>query len=425
MGRSRRERRGVEEGYETVSVTWEDVERLRSAATSDVRRYVAAEIGADYAAGALSPRARADALAIFRRLLEDVEATVRGAMAETLCRTIELPRDIAQALARDVIEVATPMLEESEVLDEQDLIDIVHRPVSDELRERLAGTDEDQIDGDTEARRLAIARRRKVPSRLATALVENGTPAVVTTLLGNHGARLVEAVVHRIIDRFGHHRKIQTALVDRSTLPVTVVERMLFLVSEKLRDRLIQSHNVSPMILSGMVNQVREAATLDLLKGDMSGRRSARLAQGLARQDRLGPTILLRSLCLGEFAFFETALAQRSGLGVEMVRNRLRNGSEFDASQIYRQASLPDSLKATFLHAIAEAYRVLAARTTGTRETFCRHMVRSLSIFIADKDGAPNDIDLNQRDLDYLLSLLGKGFAPPIDIVDEAAARVT
>jgi hypothetical protein len=52
-------------------------------------------------------------------------------------------------------------------------------------------------------------------------------------------------------------------------------------------------------------------------------------------------------------------------------------------------------------------------------------MVRALAAFIADKDGAPNDIDLNQRDLDYLLSLLGKGFAPPIDIVDEPAAPVT
>ncbi len=405
-----------------MSVTREDVERLRNAATSDVRTHIAAEIGADYAAGDLSPRARAEALAIFRRLLEDVEATVRGAMADSLRHTMELPRDIALALAQDVIEVATPMLEESEVLDEQDFIDIVHRPITDELRERLAATDEDQIDAESEARRIAIARRRKVPSRLAAALVEDGTPAVATTLLGNHGARLVEAVVHRIIDRFGNHRKVQTALVDRSTLPVTVVERMLFLVAKNLRDRLIESHNVSPMILSGLVNQVREAATLDLLKGDISGRRSARLAEGLGRKDRLSPTILLRGLCLGEFAFVEAALAQRSGLAVETVSNRLRNGSDFDVSQIYRRSSLPDALKPAFVHALTEAYRLLKAGTTGNRETFCRHMVHSLSVLIADKDGAPNDIDLNHRDLDYLLSLLGKGFAPPIAIVENPTA---
>jgi len=408
-----------------VSVTREDVERLRRAATSDVRKHIAAEISADYAAGDLSPRARAEALAIFRQLLEDVEATVRGAMADSLRHTMELPRDIALALARDVIEVATPMLEESEILDEQDLIDIVHQPVTDELRERLVATDDDQIAAETEARRIAIARRRKVPSRLAAALIEDGTPAVATTLLGNHGARLVEAVVHRIIDRFGHHRKVQTALVDRSTLPVTVVERILFMVSEKLRDRLIESHNVSPMVLSGLVNQVREAATLDLLNGDMSGRRSARLAEGLGRQDRLSPTILLRGLCLGEFAFVEAALAQRSRLTVETVRNRVRNGTEFDVLQIYRRASLPDPLKPAFLHALAQAYRLLKEGTTGNRETFCRHMVHSLSVFIADKDGAPNDIDLNHRDLDYLLSLLGKGFAPPIAIATDPRARVS
>jgi len=345
-------------------------------------------------------------------------------MADSLRHTMELPRDIAIALAQDVIEVATPMLEESEVLDEQDLIEIVHRPVTDELRERLAATHEDQIDAEIEARRIAVARRRKVPPRLAAALIEDGTPAVATTLLGNHGARLVEAVVHRIIDRFGHHRKVQTALVDRSTLPVTVVERMMFLVSQRLRDRLIQTHNVSPIILSGLVNQVREAATLDLLKGDMSGRRSARLAEGLARQDRLSPTILLRGLCLGEFSFVEAALAQRSHLTVETVRNRMRNGSEFDVSQIYRRSSLPDPLKPAFLHAFAEAYHLLKEGATGKRDAFCRHMVHSLSVFISDKAGAPSEIDLNHRDLDYLLSLLGKGFAPPVAIGADTSSRM-
>ncbi len=404
-----------------MSVTREDVERLRHTATSDVRKHIATEISADYAAGRLSPRSRAEALAIFRQLLGDVEAAVRAAMADSLRHTLELPRDIALALARDVTEVATPMLEESEVLTEQDLIDIVHQPVSDDLRDRLATSDETKISAEGEARRIAIAKRRKIPPRLAAALVEDGTPLVAATLLGNHGARLVEAVVHRIIDRFGNHRKVQSALVDRSTLPVTVVERLMFLVSERLRDRLISSHNVSPIVLSGLVNQVRESATLELLKGDISGQRSARLAEGLGRQERLSPTILLRGLCLGEFAFVEAALAQRSGLAFETVRNRLRNGTDFDRSQIFRRTGLPDELKDVFMHAMAEAYRLLDQGTTGNRETFCERMVQSLSVLVADRRGAPNEIGLNHRDLDYLLSLLGKGFAPPVAIVTDEA----
>ena len=108
-----------------MTATRDILARLELGSDSRARRRAAAEIGADFAGGALSGQARAEAIAIFRTLLDDVEATVRAEMARALCRSADLPRDIALALTGDVLDIAAPILEWSDVLTENDLIDII------------------------------------------------------------------------------------------------------------------------------------------------------------------------------------------------------------------------------------------------------------------------------------------------------------
>src|SRR3546814_9519942 len=62
---------------------------------------------------------------IFRRLVADAEVLVRQALAANLKTTADLPHDLAVALARDVDSVSLPVLKYSEVLTDDDLIEIV------------------------------------------------------------------------------------------------------------------------------------------------------------------------------------------------------------------------------------------------------------------------------------------------------------
>ena len=82
-----------------MEISSDDLESLRQDSTPALRSRLAGEIGREFAAGELSPRAHADAVAIFRALLDDVEIEVRRAMAEALARTPDLPGDIAVAKA--------------------------------------------------------------------------------------------------------------------------------------------------------------------------------------------------------------------------------------------------------------------------------------------------------------------------------------
>src|SRR3546814_15651310 len=92
---------------------------------------------------------------IFRRLVADAEVLVRQALAANLKTTADLPHDLAVALARDVDSVSLPVLKYSEVLTDDDLIEIVRI-------ENAA------------AQPVPIAPRRSVSTALADALLSPG-----------------------------------------------------------------------------------------------------------------------------------------------------------------------------------------------------------------------------------------------------------
>lgn len=400
-----------------MPLTSNHVDRLRAAPTATLREQIAAEIARDYSAGQLSPRARAEAVAIFRALLDDVEVTVRKAMAEALARARELPRDIALALARDAVEVALPVLELSEVFTEDDLLEIVRNPVPEALRQRFGVGERSALAAEAERRLVAVARRRSVSAALCAALIEEGSPPVAVTLLGNQGAEVDEPVAHRAIERFGTVVEVQTALVDRTALPVTVVERLLFVVSEALRARLAERHNLSPRLLSGLALQVKERATLELLEGDANGARAGHLVEGLAREERLALTLILRALCIAEFGFVEAALAHRAHLSIEAVRSRLRHGDRLDLKQLYRWVKVPAELLPAFDRAVETAYRGGAdgIRAQG-RAAFIGRMVAALAPLADGEASEAGGVAFADNDLDYLLARLCRGLAPPVDI---------
>src|SRR5690606_22052428 len=98
---------------------------------------------------------------------------VRAALAENLKEYAGLPRDLALTMARDVDTVALPVIRFSEVLEDDDLLEIVRTQ-------------------DT-ARQAAVAQRATVSERVSDALVETGKEDVVATLVGNDGAALSDA----------------------------------------------------------------------------------------------------------------------------------------------------------------------------------------------------------------------------------------
>ena len=151
-------------------LTANDVERLLSEPSAQLRAETVAKIAADFESEHMDDRARSIAEDIFRFLLRDVEVRVRVALSENLKDSQIIPHDIALSLARDVIEVSEPVLKYSQVLTDADLIEIVQTQSS--------------------RSRVAIAQRESVTPGVCDALVESEDEDAVV--------RAVEAACDRL-----------------------------------------------------------------------------------------------------------------------------------------------------------------------------------------------------------------------------------
>jgi uncharacterized protein (DUF2336 family) len=94
--------------------------------------------------------------------------TVRQTISAQLATFKETPPELAAMLANDEIEVAYPILTQSEVLQDAQLIETI--------RNR------------TLEHQMAIAIRHTVPVVVSDALVETGDEDIIRTLLENSGA---------------------------------------------------------------------------------------------------------------------------------------------------------------------------------------------------------------------------------------------
>lgn len=142
----------------------------------------------------------------FRVALYDAEPLVRRVLAESVKFATHLPRDVLLGLARDTAAVATPVLEHSQFLTEDDLLPIV-------------------LHGST-AHRFAVAGRRQISERITEALCRAGERTVIHRVLANDSATITEAMLHWLLDQFPEQLAIAEAIGRRRLLPVGIGSRL-------------------------------------------------------------------------------------------------------------------------------------------------------------------------------------------------------
>jgi len=367
---------------ERLSVS--DIERMMNDPSAESRAETAAKVAKGYKEGLLSDAEREIAGDIFRVMVKDAEERVRAALSMHLKNAPELSSDVASALARDVSDsVALPMLEFSEALSDDVLIDIV------------------RTQGDN--RQIAIAGRATIAGAVSTALVEEGSEAAVTALVGNAGAEISEDTMHKVIDKYGDSEQVQTPLVQRATLPVAVSERLVSMVSDKLQEYLITHHELSSDIASDMVLQSRERATLGLLSVDSAENDVNDLVAALHRNGRLTPSIILRALCVGDLSFFEAAIAQLSNVSLLNTRKLIHDQGELGLDKIYERCGLPPSLLPAYRIALEVARENEHDRTDDTPEAITKRTLERVLTHFEDI------VDVhNLDDVDFLLGKLGR-----------------
>lgn len=154
------------------------------------------------------------------QLAELVEAEARAHVAKLLAPLDRAPGNVVVKLANDLIEVAQPLLEFSNVLSDDDLIEIIMKQ--------------------SEEHRVAIAGRQVVPERVGEAIVEHGETASVVRLVRNTGAELGTTTLQRLAERAASDMAIAADLRGRSGIDWSAVGTKIEAVGERVRETMAQ-----------------------------------------------------------------------------------------------------------------------------------------------------------------------------------------
>lgn len=120
-----------------------------------------------------------------------------------------------------------------------------------------------------------------------------------------------------------------------------LAERLIAAVSETIRQRMAGITGLSPAITDQLVARGQETMTLEIAPPDERQAHLERLVRHLDVQDRLTPHLIMRALCTGHLAFFETAAAQRAGIEADKAHALIASGNEKGAAALCKAAKLP------------------------------------------------------------------------------------
>lgn len=322
---------------------------------------------------------RAAAEDILRMMAVDAAELVRRALAVTLKNSPNLPHDVAMKLAADVDTVALPVLSFSPVFTDQDLAEIVRATSS--------------------LKQVAVARRDALSEVVTSALVTSGCEEAVKIAVANDNASFSERSLRDAIDRFAKAEAITTAIAYRKVLPLSISERLVDLVSDGVRQHLVDHHQLSPETALQIALGARERATIDLV--DQAGRTQDLKAfcAHLHKQERLTPSLMLRALAHGHMAFFEWALAERTGVAHHRVWLMVHDAGPLGLRAIYERAQMPQRLFPAF-RAGVDTYHALTHE--GAVMSVARLQERMLERFLTQSAGGAKD------DTEYLLEKMDR-----------------
>lgn len=357
----------------------EDVARLVADSSDETRAQTAGKVAAEFADGELTDAEREQAEAIFRLMAQDVSVRVRESLSKNLQAAAGLSHDIALKLAQDVTSVALPILKSSEVLTDEDLIDIIQ------------GQDADK--------QTAIAQRPTVSTQVADTLIDTGNEKAVARLVANEGADLTEQSFDRVMVQYSESEAVSDSLSRRNNMPVEVAERIVNAISERLESFLLNQSNLSPDKICNLIMQTRERATVDLVASGRTVTDIETLVAQLQKSGRLSPSLVLRALCMGDLAFFEAAMACMAKVPVKNARLLIHDEGSLGLQSLYLKAGLPEKLFPAIRVAVDVIQETDYDLKDNDRERFISRM---LSRILTQYD------DLAADDLDYLMDKLNQ-----------------
>lgn len=248
---------------------------------------------------------------IFMSLVVEAERDIRRRLAEKLSTAAWAPPALINVLALDEIEIAGPIIAQSPVLKDHDL-----------LRLLVEATVEHQIE---------VARRPKLGPPVVAAILQQAEPAVVTALAGNQAVELSPHDMSQLVAASRRVAGLRAPLSRRPELTEDLARQLYIWVGQSLRTALVGRFRMDAGALdAALAEAVREAHgchahdnSMPLTSDADREQMELRLVAKLLAAGQLRPSYLLRALREQRLTLFERALATLGGFEVEEIRRAI------------------------------------------------------------------------------------------------------
>ncbi|MHC3126843.1 hypothetical protein OB03_05795 [Brevundimonas sp. GN22] len=266
--------------------------------------------------------------AVLSDISRAMEIEVRAQLAERFASAPDAPHQLIRQLANDEAAVAAPVLSQSPVLTDDDLIHVIRTRNSQEHMR-------------------AVTQREHVAEAVSDAIVEHGDDVTLHALLSNEGARLSRSANETAVDRAKANPELHQVTVSRTSLPIDLLNEMYFEVEERLREKILEENaRLDPAALEEALAAGRTRVATDDGSLPPDYAESLAYVEELRAASQLTPQTLARFLRSGSRSCFLIALSQLAEIDFHVARNIVER-RELDALAVVCRAA--DLDKALFL----------------------------------------------------------------------------
>jgi uncharacterized protein (DUF2336 family) len=176
---------------------------------------------------------------VMARLAFDIELSARSLLAIRLAPVRNAPPKTIRSLAfSDTIEVAAPVLSQSERLSDADLV----------ANAQAKG----------QGHMLAISRRPQLSEIVTDVLIERGNQQVLLSTVGNRGARISNSGFSKLVQLSNTDEMLAIRVGGRQEIPLYLFRQLLMEASERVRTKLEAAQPAFSLQISEVVSEVAD-----------------------------------------------------------------------------------------------------------------------------------------------------------------------
>lgn len=265
---------------------------------------------------------------VLKLVAAEMQDEVLAQLSETFADAEDAPAGLMRDLANHAFEVAAPILQRSKALDDQTLLKIVTYQSQHHIK--------------------AVAQRKAVSESVSDAIVRLGDDVALDALVRNDGAAISRSSMEAVVDRARASSALHEGVVQRSDLPLDLLNEMYFVVESNLREQILQRNaNVPPEMLDEALAKAR--GRLKQSAGDLGAeaKRAMEFIQTKKNSGELNGRLLVSLHRESKHLHFLYGLAEMTNLDHHTVADLLERRDVDGLAMVCRAADIERPLFVT------------------------------------------------------------------------------